>query len=47
MRELVNKIDRYRVFDSSVELRKICINCDYLENGMFKYVFSVVSMKEV
>lgn len=44
MRELVSKNDRCRVFDSCVDLGK---NNDYIENGMFKNVFSVVSMKEV
>lgn len=43
MRELVSKNDRCRVFDSCVDLGK---NNDYI-NGMFKNVFSVVSMKEV
>lgn len=47
LRELANKTDRHRASDSSVELRKTCKNCDYLENGTSKHVPSVVSMKEV
>lgn len=47
LRELANKNDRHRASDSSVELRKTCTNCDYLENGTSKHVPSVVSMKEV